>query len=357
MFDLKNIIAQVRCNCDISDALYGGHYSVCSLFLRLRDLFKWEKGLDPWFETAPEIMLTWIDAKEQKWETLADNSLKNITIYGKCLQPLDSEIINDILLPHNVFYGSGYARNLKPTFFLGEIEANKEIESIPACMIGTEYARDLFASPSMVQNDHIVYRRQVASTALWDQLFYATKSGRKALDFALSVYGCRISDTQKIRGIFKQMVSDESLRYIYHEIGEIRDSVFDRELWREIIATYPHSSVELLARAVKDLLADTGEVGTLSYILSEKRQASLGFYTANLSGISSILFPEIKPAFDVYLKTGDWAFIETAVNKGYRTATKYAHLISEIHVEGKKREDPAWAKEEIAKKLLNPLGL
>jgi len=357
MFDFKNIIPQVRCNCDISDAMYGGHYSVCSLFLRLRDLFKWERGLEPWIETAPENMLTWIDAKERKWETLADNSLKNITISGRRFQPFDSETINDILLPDNVFYGSGYARNLKPTFFLGEIEAYKEIESIPVWMIGTEYARDLFASPSMVQNDHIVYRRQVAMTAVWDQLFYVTRSSRKALNFALSVYGCRISDTQKIRGIFKQMVSDESLRYVYHEIGEIRDSVFDRELWREIIAAYPHSSIELLARAVKDLLADTGEVGTLSYIVSEKRQASLGFYIANLSGIMSILFSEIKPAFDAYLKTGDWSPIETAMNEGYGTATKYAHRISEIHVEGKKRKDPAWAKEEIAKQLLSPLGL
>ena len=38
---------------------------------------------------------------------------------------------------------------------------------------------------------------------------------------------------------------------------------FDRDTWREIIAAFQYSSVEHLARAVKDLLADTNDYGTL----------------------------------------------------------------------------------------------
>lgn len=43
MVDINHIAAQVKENCDISDAKYSGIYSVCGLASRLRDFYKWEK--------------------------------------------------------------------------------------------------------------------------------------------------------------------------------------------------------------------------------------------------------------------------------------------------------------------------
>ena len=48
--DPGNITRQVLRNCEISDARHAGLFSICGLALRLRDLYKWEKGLDPWVE-------------------------------------------------------------------------------------------------------------------------------------------------------------------------------------------------------------------------------------------------------------------------------------------------------------------
>jgi hypothetical protein len=48
-------------------------YSICGLALRLRDLFKWEKGLPPWEERDSSEVLEWIEAKENTWEQYTEN--------------------------------------------------------------------------------------------------------------------------------------------------------------------------------------------------------------------------------------------------------------------------------------------
>ena len=70
MFESKNLIAQIRHNCNISDSRYAGTYSVCGLALRLRDLYKWEKGLEPWVEEDSSVILKWIGEKEEDWDKL-----------------------------------------------------------------------------------------------------------------------------------------------------------------------------------------------------------------------------------------------------------------------------------------------
>ncbi|MCK7515476.1 MAG: hypothetical protein MZV70_73500 [Desulfobacterales bacterium] len=71
MADLDRLIPQIQRNCDISDAHHGGIFSICGLALRLRDLFKWERGLAPWEEGDPAAVLEWIGVREAYWETLA----------------------------------------------------------------------------------------------------------------------------------------------------------------------------------------------------------------------------------------------------------------------------------------------
>jgi len=44
------LIEEVRLNCDIASAGQAGHFSLCGLLMRLRQLYKWEHGLAPWVE-------------------------------------------------------------------------------------------------------------------------------------------------------------------------------------------------------------------------------------------------------------------------------------------------------------------
>ena len=51
---LQELLPAVQKNCWISDAAHSGFYSLCGLFLRLKDQFLWEKDLPPWTETDKE---------------------------------------------------------------------------------------------------------------------------------------------------------------------------------------------------------------------------------------------------------------------------------------------------------------
>ena len=59
VLERKSITDQVLENCTISDSRHAGLYSICGLALRLRDLYKWEKGLDPWVEKDSSEVLEW----------------------------------------------------------------------------------------------------------------------------------------------------------------------------------------------------------------------------------------------------------------------------------------------------------
>jgi hypothetical protein len=46
--NLHALITSIKRNCNISDAKYWGFYSLCGLLLRLRELYRSEKGMRPW---------------------------------------------------------------------------------------------------------------------------------------------------------------------------------------------------------------------------------------------------------------------------------------------------------------------
>jgi len=76
MIAINAITDQFLQNCNIADSQHSGLFSICGLALRLRDLYKWEKGLDPWIEKDSTEILEWIGDKEHKWDRLAGKNLK-----------------------------------------------------------------------------------------------------------------------------------------------------------------------------------------------------------------------------------------------------------------------------------------
>jgi hypothetical protein len=354
---LESITGQVLQNCSICDSRYADLYSVCSLALRLRDLYKWAKGLDPWVEKDSSEILEWIGAKEQEWDSLADRELNAIEISGHTYDPFDTEGINAVLEPHGLLYGAGYAQSLRPTFFLADLEDKRVMDGHRVYILGRELARDLLTLPALSQGDSIFVRKESAQLFLWDRIFFVNRSGRPALRFALDAYGLKEEDRSALRRSLAKISSTELETYIYHELGEIQDTVFDRDIWRETIAAFPHTPIELLARNVKNLLADTNEYGTLQYLARQQKAASLAFYVAFLDGLTEQLFPEIREAFQEFVQTRNWDIVEKAVYDGYHTAKRHAETIVDICREGRKKYDMGWAGNEIQKRLLTPLGI
>ena len=351
MFQIDDITDQVLSNCNIADSRHAGLYSICGLALRLRDLYKWENRLEPWIENDPSEVLKWIGDKEEAWEKVAEKEFKDILLFGRRFDPFDVKGINSILELYDLVYGGGYARSLKPSFFLAALEAKREINHIPVFILGREFARDLLTIPAFSQDNCIYVRKESARLFLWDQIFYVKRSGRYALKFGLENYGLKDETPEELHRNFYQISADETDTYIYHELGEIRDVIFDRNTWQEIIATFPHTPIELLTRTVKDLLADTGEYGTLQHIIRERKTASLAFYVAFLESFTKVLFPQITEAFQTFTQKRDWELIEKAAAKGYDNAKSRAEAIIGIYQTGREKNDMKWVENEIAKRF------
>lgn len=348
MEDLNIFKSKVLENCDISDARHAGLYSICGLALRLRDLYKWEQRLDPWQEHDSSRVLQWIGEKEQVWEKIAEQPFTPLTMNGRTFDLFDTQVINKKLASQGLLYGAGYAYRLKPSFFLARIEKTYTIGNHTVYHLQEELARDLLTLPALTQDGSILLRQYSARLFLWDQLLYLKRSGFPALAFALKQLGIKDRQPETLKAGFNKIFNAVRNNYVYHEMGELEDRIIDSDLWREIIARFPNSPVELLVRAVKDLLADTGPYGTLQYILHQRDSAALGFYVAFLDGLLGTLYVGLRDAFERFETSGDWGFIEEVLEGGHQRAVACADSIVDLYQTGKQKKDKAWTQEAIA---------
>jgi hypothetical protein len=352
MFDIDAVTDQIRRNSDISDARNAGLYSICGLALRLRDLYKWEHRLPPWEERDSSQILDWIAERETRWEGLLETDYRPLSIDGRSHDPFDTAGINAVLAPHGLFYGAGYAHGLKPTFLLACIDETRSVEGFTVHCLGRELVRDLLTLPAFTQDGGILLRQEAANLYLWDKMFYINNSGRRALAFALKHCGLPDAASETQRRHLPAVFAAYRDTCIRHEVGELNDTVFDRGLWQELIGAYPHTSVELIARSLKDLLADTNELGTLPDIVRRRNAAALGLYTAFFDGLAREFFPELRVAFDLFAAAGDWSLIDEAVAAGRRRAVDHTRTVTDLYLHGKQTGEAERAREEIVRCLL-----
>lgn len=332
-------------------------HSICGLALRLRDLYKWQSGLAPWQEGESAAVLAWIEARETLWEALEGAAFSALRIDGRRVAPFRSRAVNEALEPLGLFYGAGYAQGLRPTFFLAPIEEHRQEHGHRVLLLGRELARDLLTLPALVQDACVVVRRQAAALHVWDNIAYVRPSGRRALAAALGHCAIAGFEPAALRHGFARLLADRERSCIDHEIGELADRTIDADAWREVIAAHPHSPVELLARAVKDLLADTHPLGTLRQIAAGRRIASLGFFVAFAGPLTRALTPEVETAFSELSATGRWQALDQALAMVRRRAERYARCLLALHRAGRRRGDPQWTRRRIEQRLLAGLGI
>jgi hypothetical protein len=351
----SRLTEQVRYNCDVSDARFAGHYSICGLALRLRDLYKWEKQLSPWEEHEPAEILAWIDRKEQLWEKLQGRDFEPIDVDGNLCDPFDVRGINAQLAPRGLFYGAGYAQSLKPSFVLGRIDARLGHNGLAVVHLGRELARDLLTLPALSQDDQVVLRKEAARLFVWDQIFYITPSRRPYLDFALRHAGLPDTNPSSLQANFAILLEGLHDVFVAHEIGERCDTVFNTDQWRAMIAAFPHSPVELLLRAVKDALADSGPQGPLPKIVANQDAVALGFYLVFHDGLGRQLFPQFRRAFSDFARSGKWTIMEAAAREVHHQAGAHAGRLKKLFAAGRRRDDLEWAARQIRHEFLDPL--
>lgn len=309
-------ISTIRRNCNISDARDSGIYSICSLVLKLRNLYKWEHEIDPWDEPESADLLDWIENKENHWQKLATAEYLPLPLNGKEISPWDTEAVNKLIHDSGQVYGAGYGRSMKAVFFLAEKLREETVEGCPVLILGRESATEL-ASPFAIlqQSETIIIRRQPLRNFFWDHILDIQSSRRRPLRYALDRYGL-IPDgrmqPEQIKKNLDRVVDSEMPIFIHHEIGEMRQTTLDGITLKKIISAFPHSAIEFVCRSLKDILADIHPQGMMSFIIKEKRESSLGFYVGFLDGMRKVLFPQLIPAFERFLESRDWQLIEQA---------------------------------------------
>ena len=358
MTDSK-LIETIRYNCDISDARDNGIYSICMLVLKLRNLYKWEHGIEPWQEPESGELLDWIEKKENYWETIAENSYLPLVVKGEEEDPYELHEINSLLEEEGLLYGAGYGRSLKSIFFLGEIIRQESAEGCPVVILGKEKARELSSPFAMLQDKTILIRRDPLRFFFWDHIQEIRSSCKASLNLALDRYGILKEgqlDQDAFRDRLDMIVDGEIPIFIYHEVGEFIQHTFDSKTLKKIISTFPDSAIEFVSRAVKDVLADTHPEGMVSFIIREQRDASLGFYVGFLAGLRRVLSTEIIDAFDSFLKDKDWSQVEQARITCRDNNLKLAEKIRDI-TDLIGREEGEVVKMRFYDEILTPLGL
>lgn len=347
--DIENIAQQVQENCDLSDAKHWGSYTICGLLLRLMDLYRWSEGIEPRVKIDNPELMDWVGEKEKRWKKIRENEYKNIVIEGREYTPLDSNGINELLEPSGFVYGAGYVTAMKPSFFLAKKEESRIEGGHKIFILGKEFARDLITTPALLQSGKILVRTQPAMSFMWAKIAEFKFGGNESLKRALAYYGIvidNIKDTEEV----DRVVREELESYIHHEIGEARDTAFPDEKWEEIVSTFSFTNTEKFARAIKDILADTNEHGTLQYIINNKKRGALGVYAAIIDGFRRIIFPEIVTAFESFREKENWDVIETARQRGLENASRYAKRLVEMYEKGS-------SKTEIEEELIRPFGI
>ena len=311
----KKLIENIQYNCDVSDARDHGIYSMCSMVLKLRNLYKWEQGIEPWDEPETGDLLDWIEKKENYWATIVGESYRPLAVNGRELSPHDLEEVNSALQNEKILYGAGYGRSLKAVFFLARELERQNVEDCPVIVLGEEIAKEMASPFAMVQDGEIIIRRESLRFFFWDQVQELRSSCRSSLQYAYNHYGL-LKDGNLEQERFKEkldsIVDGEMDLFIYHEVGEILQTTFDSETLQALIGRFPGSVIEFVCRALKDILADTHPRGVLSHVIREQRGSTLGFYVGFLDGLRAKLFPEMQEGWQDFHKSGDWRCIEHA---------------------------------------------
>jgi hypothetical protein len=308
---LDRLIGAVQRNCHIADARHARDMTLCTYLLEMREFYRWEQGIplgDPL--ARPEVGV-WLNEREALWDDLVDADFAALPVADEEFAPFASAAINRRLVPHGLVYNAGIGRFGKPHFFLGLLAHQEESEGLTVLVCECEYARDLTAIPAALQNGTVIVRRESLRQWLWEKAeAWTLKKSPGALAQALAAYGY----AEEPQAALERMTAAETESVILHERGEHAAGRLLGPAWEEKLAGFKKRRPEILARAVRDNLADC--LVTLPALLEQQAWPQLWFWFANFDGMRQALFPALA-AFDLEkVGAGETAKLLEIVQRG-----------------------------------------
>lgn len=343
MRNFHELVETVQKNCHIADANHARNLTMCTYLLEMREFFRWENEL-PLTQQPPRSEIgPWMIARESLWESLEQDDFAELPVNGRKIDPFETRTVNELLLPEGLVYGAGIGRYRKPHFFLGELKRREEREGLSIYVTGCEYARDLSTVPAAYQDGAIFLRTDALKRALWEKVeLWGQKRPEGAMKAALDCYGFE----HDAEAALTRMTEAESETVILHEVGEARADRLLGPLWRQMLGSFGHKHAEMLARSVRDNLADC--LSTLPALVENQAWCSLHYYMAEFDGLRQVLFPRLTEAYRQWRESGNTAALTDAIARGGEHWLKQAELLLEIY-----RTDPATAEARV-QALLKP---
>ncbi len=306
----QEIICQsVQYNCHIADAHHAEDYTMCTYLLKMREYFRWEQNLGCRSQIPKDALGDWLSERESLWENMLEAEFQPVEIDGQLFDPFDTEAINNALAPYDLVYSAGLEGGSKAHFFLGQLLLREAGDGqFTLYMSGDELARCLNAPPAMTSEHSIFLRRQSMHRYLWEKYeTWAWSRPDNALGRALACYPFDSSPDEALDA----MTENEMPLVKAHEMGEHEAGKLLGENWNQMLMQLAYSQAELMARAVRDHLADC--IYSLPMLAEQNHAPAIHFFMGNLSGMRKLLFPALQPAYDQWLDTGDTgAFVHFA---------------------------------------------
>ncbi len=307
---LQDIVNTVQHNCHIADARHAGDYTLCVYLLKMREMYRWEQGMD--FKTllTTDDVGDWLTQREGEWDAVEEADYKPLTINGQQFKPFDNELINTLLDEKKLVYNAGLGIRCRPHFFIAELDDIIQHENYTIYISGKEFARDMAAPPAMAQENNIFIRRESLRRVIWEILDDARVVGLdNPLTRAMAFYNFE-SDAEKS---LNQMTEAEMTYVIEHEIGEVLAGKIVGDNWNEMLDKLAKTHAEIMLRAVRDHLADS--ITTLPELLRVNNPASIHFYFGNMTAMRKHLAPGLISAYQEWHETGKFDQLEQLISK------------------------------------------
>lgn len=322
--ELQPLAQAVRHNCDVSDARHAQDMTLCNYLLAMREYFRWEAGLAPGDPPDRSAVGAWIAAREARWERLGDATLSGLEIGGTSLDPFDVPGANARLVPMGWVYGAARGAFGKPQFFLGRLAGDGTREGVRVLDVGAEVARDIQATPAAYSDGTIILRRDAFERWLWTSVEgWAGYREPGAMGAALEAYGYR----EDRAAALARMAREQRETLLLHELGEHRAGIALGAAWEAYFSGLEDRRAEVLARAVRDLLADC--LVTLPAVIERRDERSLHFWFATFGGMRRSLFPALLRAYERFVGRADWEALGAAIHIGREHWASAARRLAE----------------------------
>lgn len=326
----EQVRADVQRNCHIADARHGTDFGMCTYLMKMREYYRWEMGLGFDDRLGREAVGNWLSAREALWNQLAGEEFGEIRVHGREFDPFDSEGINAALEPEGLVYSAGLIGGAKPHFFLGRLlHKEQPSDGFNLCVADRELARGLNAPPAMSLGKTIFLRRESLRRYLWEK-YEAWRWHRPNNAFGRAVACYPFDDDLSVA--LDQMTESELASAREHEIGEALAGERLGPAWEAMLLDLTLTPAELMARAVRDHLADC--LRTLPMLARNGREASIHFFAGNFSAMRREIFPGLQTAYDEWLTDGDAESLQAIAEVGADHWYQVAVQMLALHADG-----------------------